>query len=422
MIKITRTFGLKFTVLGVLYFSQGLPFGFFIQALPVILRQNGFSLSTIGLTWMLTLPWALKFLWAPLVDRYFSLRIGRRKSWLIPLQVSAVALLLSLSLTGNNLIASLPVLMTVIFFLNLIAATQDIATDGLAVDMLEARERGMANGLQVAAYRVGMIVGGGALLIFYEQLGPSLVFLIMAGLLAIASLPVLMVNEQVLVTGVDNEGSKKGAGVHLPGVHFFRREGVIAVLAIVLFYKLGDGLATGMLRPFLIDVANLSLADIGWLLGTVGFIAGLLGALLGGVFTNLLGRKTSLMFCGILQALSIAGYAWLAAAKPSAEELYMLLCGVEHLVGGMATVSLFTCMMDWCSSKSSATDYTVQASAVVISTSLASAVSGFVAQAIGYYAHFGLSAVLSVGALLVVWYYFPSQKAQTLLRKADLMY
>jgi PAT family beta-lactamase induction signal transducer AmpG len=132
-------------LLGSLYFAQGLPFGFFTQALPVLMRKSGHSLGQIGFSSLLALPWALKFLWAPAVDRYWDPRLGRRRSWILPLQLAGVAILTILALSGGA--HSLRAIIVAILLLNLVAATQDIGTDGLAVDILAERERGIANGL-----------------------------------------------------------------------------------------------------------------------------------------------------------------------------------------------------------------------------------------------------------------------------------
>ncbi|MCC7382684.1 MAG: MFS transporter [Deltaproteobacteria bacterium] len=394
----------KLGLLGSLYFSQGLPFGFFTQALPVLLRKAGFSLGEIGLTSLLAMPWALKFLWAPIVDRHSIAGVGKRKSWIVPLQLAAVVVLAALAL--SPVADSMNVLMGAVLLLNLVAATQDIATDGLAVEMLEPEERGFANGLQVAGYRVGMIVGGGVLLIFHDRLGSSLTFLAMAALTALATLPIIAAREAS--TAPRAEG-RSGASVH-----FLRRPGAARLLLLIVTYKAGDAFATGMLRPFLADV-GLGLREIGWLLGTVGFVAGLLGALAGGVLVNRLGRKDALTWFGLLQAASVAGYAYLALGKPSHPALYVL-CAAEHFAGGMATAALFTCMMDWCSQEASGTDYTVQASAVVIATGAASAVAGFSAQALGYFGHFSLATALALGALVAVRRFFPTTEAVRKLR------
>ena len=179
-----RTAG-KLGLLGTLYLTQGLPYGFFVQALPVMMRKQGVSLEDIGLASLLALPWALKFLWAPLVDGLGWPRVGRRRSWILPLQgLSIITLAL---LAGVDPAAGLGLVLAGVFVVNLLSATQDIATDGLAVTILRPEERGLGNGLQVAGYRVGMIIGGGLLLVVHDRLGWPLVFMTMAGVLALAS-------------------------------------------------------------------------------------------------------------------------------------------------------------------------------------------------------------------------------------------
>jgi PAT family beta-lactamase induction signal transducer AmpG len=397
-------FVVKLGLLGSLYFAQGLPFGFFTQALPVLLRQEGLSLRQVGLTSLLALPWALKFVWAPAVDR-FSLRgIGHYQSWIVPLELLGAATLFALASQAG--LVHVHVLMAAFFFLNLIAATQDIATDGLAVAMLEDRERGLANGLQVAGYRVGMIVGGGALLILHERLGHRGTFLAMALLLHASTVPVALFREP--------ERARRGRDNPSSAPHFLRRAGAFKLILLLVTYKSGDAFATSMLRPFLAD-SGLDLGDIGWLLGTVGFVAGLLGAIAGGALVNRLGRRPALLTFGLLQACAIAGYAAVAFHAPARSTL-ALVCAAEHFASGMATAALFTCMMDWCSRETSATDYAVQASAVVIATGAAGALAGFSADALGYAWHFALGTVLALASLVAVSSWFPSRALERSVR------
>ena len=151
----------KLTLLASLYFSQGLPFGFFAQALPALMRQQGFALDKIGLTYLLTAPWALKFLWAPYVERHYSERWGRRRSWILPLQFMAAATMAGLAWADPA--QGIQWLIAGVFATNLIAATHDISTDGFAVDILEDHERGLGNGIQVAGYghATGYLYPGG---------------------------------------------------------------------------------------------------------------------------------------------------------------------------------------------------------------------------------------------------------------------
>jgi predicted MFS family arabinose efflux permease len=391
----TRTTLSRYTLLGTLYFAQGLPFGFFVQALPVLLRTAGYSLGEIGLSSLLATPWALKFLWAPYVDRRYLPQLGRRRTWILGMQLAATLVLGMLALAPGS--EALSVLMTAMFVLNVIAATQDIATDGLAVAILPPSERGFANGLQVAGYRVGMVVGGGVLIGVSAALGYHAVFGIMAVLTMLASVPVLMASEpEVAITAPST--------AH---VHFLKLPGAWRLIALIVVYKAGEAFAQGMLRPFLKDI-GLDLDDIGWLLGTVGFVSGMAGAVVGGTLVSKLGRRRSLLAFGVGQVISVAGYAYLAFTTPSDVEIAIWL-GVEHFAGGMATASLFTSMMDWSRPESGGTDYTVQASAVVIATGVASALSGFSAQALGYGPHFVVAAALCVVAIAVVAKLFPKE-------------
>ncbi|MDP2310422.1 MAG: MFS transporter [Pseudomonadota bacterium] len=392
---------LRFTLLVSLYLSQGLPYGFFTQALPVLLRQGGASLPEIGLANLLALPWMLKFLWAPYVDGRGHGGRGRRRGVILPIQLLTVGVLVALAwlpLPSVSSAAGMAPLLAAVLLCNLLAATQDIATDALAVDLLSPGERGIGNGVQVAAYRVGMVVGGGALLVVFDALGWSRSFLVMATILAVATLPIALWREPAPVavttpsTGVD-----WGAlGV------WWTRSDTAAWLLLVFFYKLGDAMAGSMVRPMMVD-AGLGLADVGWILGTVGSGMALVGALLGGWGAGVLGRRAALIAFGLLQAASVAGYQFVAM-WPSLEAFFVM-AAAEHLFGGMATVALFTAMMDTCRGHRAATDYTLQACVVVAATGLGAVVSGFVAQPLGYVVHFGLSAAMClVGVGLVALY------------------
>jgi len=263
----------KVALLSTLYFSQGLPYGFFTQALPVWMRQAGVDLAAIGLTSLLALPWGLKFLWAPLVDRYGGSPLGRRRGWIVPLQAASIVAVVALALLGDGvtdagrerLIVALAVGM---FVTNLVAATQDIATDGFAIDLLPPAERGLGNGVQVAASRIGMVVGGGALLVALGAWGWLSAFSAMAALLIAASVPILLHRELPRASPPPADGDGDGAhdGAHDDAgdaapvtlgaaLSFLRRgRGAMLVWCLALgFYKLGDGLGSAMVRPFLVD-------------------------------------------------------------------------------------------------------------------------------------------------------------------------
>lgn len=398
----------KLGLLAALYLAQGLPFGFFSQALPAMLRQQGVSLEGIGLTSLLALPWGLKFLWAPLVDRHGGgARAGRRRAWILPLQAASILLLLALAAADPG--AHLPWILGGILLINLLAATQDIATDGLAVTILSERERGLGNGVQVAGYRLGMIVGGGALLILFDRLGWPLIFLSMAALLALATLPILLFREPEPAAPPPRIGL-------IPSLRgFLGRPGAAAWLLAIAAYKAGEHLATAMLKPLMID-RGLDLEQIGWLIGTAGFLASFTGALSGGALLGHLGRERALVLFGVLQAISVAAYALITVGPIDLRLLYSLTVA-EHLFGGMATAALFTRMMDACRLQHAGSDYTVQASVVVLATGGAAAVSGASAAALGYTHHFLLAGALSLLLLLpLAWHIHQRRRG-----RADIM-
>jgi RhtX/FptX family siderophore transporter len=383
----------KLALLASLYLAQGLPFGFFTNALPAVMRARHLELSQISLTYLLAAPWALKFLWAPLVDRWGSARFGRRRSWILPLQAASVVIALALALVEPE--RGIAAMMVALFFSNLTAATQDIATDALAVDLLEPAERGHGNGVQVAAYRVGMILGGGLLLVVFDRYGWRVTFAGMAALLALSTAPVLLHRERPAPPAPEQEREASW-------IRALLRPKMLAWLAVLAVYKGGEALGYGMVKPLLID-RGLTLSDVGWLIGTVGFFAGFLGAMAGGWAAGRFGRGRALIGGGVLQLAGVAAYlvpAWSLGGKPA----IAAISAFEHFSSGVATVALFTAMMDACSEAAAATEYTLQASVVVIATGIAATLSGFSAKRFGYAGHFGLSAALcAIGLLYTAW-------------------
>lgn len=390
--KTSLTTPQKLGLLTSLYFSQGLPYGFFTQALPVLLRTQGLSLPAIGLTNLLALPWALKFLWAPWMDRHGSARLGRRRGYILPTQLLSAALLLGLGLPGGSV--SMPVLLGAVLLTNLLAATQDVATDGLAVELLAPAERGLGNGIQVAGYRVGTILGGGLMLIVFDAWGWRPTLMGMGAMLLVATVPVVFFREPPSPAPEAPTGWLREAVRH-----WVHRPGTGAWLGLILLFKAGEYLATGMLRTFLVDM-GLGLSQVGWMLGLVGFSMSLVGAMVGGALVHRMGSRGALVLFSALQAGAVGLYS-LAAMSHATLSGLALVCGVEHLASGMATAALFTVMMDFCRPGHEGADYTLQASLFVIASGAAAALSGFSAQRLGYAWHFALSA--AVCSLAVLW-------------------
>lgn len=394
-------------LLGGLYAAQGLPFGFFSLALPVLLREQGWTLTAISFLQFLALPWGIKFLWAPVVDRH-----GSRRTWLLSLQGAAIAMALLLSELHFSLDSVL--LFAAVFLFNLIAATQDVVTDGLAVRLLNAQERGLANGLQVGAYRLGMILGGGLLLWVFAQMGWRVMFLGMAGMLVLTTLPVLWMREPVPVPHDEPllvmRSAKPAASSLFSGwrlaiawLHRALTPGMLVLAGLIFCYRFGDQMVSSLLIPFIRD-QGMDKETIAVMKGTVGSATSLLGAVIGGWLTFRLGRRHALLWSGLAQAAGFGLYIAAAMGQGGVELLWAATV-VEGVVGTMASVALFALMMDASDPAHAGTDYTLLASVVVVVSSLGGLAGGFMGDRLGYTTTFCIgTALAAAGCVFLVWW------------------
>jgi len=383
---------MKWLALISLYMVQGLPHGFFGQAMPVMLREQGVDLRSIGLMSLVALPWALKFIWAPILDRYTLLPGEYRRSWILAMNHTAVLALVVLSFVPlpwliNDGILTIAI---VLLLVNLLTATQDIATDAMAVENLSIKERGIGNGIQVGGYRIGMVLAGGALLSFYSYIGWQAALLSVAGLMFIGSLP--------LYFWKPRKHTAEPSTMWSQWQGFFRLDGALIWLLLLGVYKFGDAFGTQMIRPYLSDL-GLGLDQMGILLGLGGFAAGLFGALLGGLLVSRMGRATALFGFLALEGLAIMAYALVSVEVPLT---YWGAVVFEHIAGGMATAGLFTVMMDRCREHNEGADYAFQSCLVIITGMIAGALSGYSASQFGYDLHFVIAGGACFAAIGVV--------------------
>ncbi|PIE05706.1 MAG: MFS transporter, partial [Sorangium cellulosum] len=229
----------KVLALLLLYSVQGIPFGFFLFTFPLHLRGQGMGLGKITFLSIVNLPWLVKFLWAPLVDKYWFPRLGRRKSWIWPAQGFLIVALVVTGLLVSRL--SLVGFLVALTVINLFASTQDIAVDGLAVDILEEWERGMGNAIQAAAFKIGMLGGGFGLTFVLSYYSIATCFYLMAAAVFVVSLAPFLVREP---PPIGEEAAASGRQVILGLLTtWFRRPGTLVFLAFLLFAKAGDALA-----------------------------------------------------------------------------------------------------------------------------------------------------------------------------------
>lgn len=390
-----------------LYIAQGLPTGVFTQALPAILRTYHAPLSLISLSGLLALPWAVKVFWAPTVDRHYWPRLGYRKSWILPMNILLILLLAAMTWVDPNSLrqtSGVIVLFVLLFFFNLIAATQDIATDGLAVGILQADERGIGNGVQVTGYRIGLIVGGGLLLYVMGTLGWRYAFWGLTGLSLLLLIPALLFREPPAPDHSHLLGDAYGSG----WISFFKRPSMKGWIWVLVTYKISESLGSAMVKPMMVDM-GLSLTDIGLSVSIVGSCAAIIGAMLGGWLTDPMGRRNALMLFGVLQSLAIGSYALPAAgySLPGMSVMhFVIVCNAfEHMVSGMAMAALLAAVMDRARIDHAGSDFTLQVSLLAVFGGSFYIPAGFLAESVGYTTHFVISGLAGLLMLWPTWRY-----------------
>ncbi len=377
----------KLAWVAVLYFAQGFPFGLVADNLPVYFRTHGVSLTEIGLMSLLGLPWTLKVLWAPLVDRF-----GTRQRWVVCALLVMAGVLMALPFFPPAELSW--GLWACLLLLTFASATQDLAIDAYTIGLLAPGEEGTANGVRVSAYRAALIVGGGGLVILARPLGWALVFQVAAGVLialalAIRRSPVLPVAPV-----------EPGQSWFRPLAEWLARPGAPAVFLFVLTFKLGDTSMGPMVKPFWVD-RGLSVAEIGLVSTTFGVGASVVGALVGGVLTSRWGVFTGLWSMGALQALSNLGYAAVAHFDLARPGLYSAsLC--ESFTGGLGTAAFLAFLMHICDKQRAATEYALLSAIFGLTRSVAGALSGWGAASLGYAPYFTMTFFLSFPAFLLL--------------------
>jgi PAT family beta-lactamase induction signal transducer AmpG len=388
----------RLAILWTLYFVQGLPFGFQATALPVYLREAGMSLAGVGLATALSLPWSLKLLWAPLVDRYGHGRFGRRRSWILPLQLALATTCLAAALVPPS--EDLFALLALVLLMNVFAATLDIAVDGLAVDVLAPSELGHGNVAQVVGYKIGMLTGGGLLVWASGTIGWTGLFVAMGVLIGLCFLATLAWSESKALAAVAAAPLRPHPGFAEIGAALRRAMAAPGAGWLLLFigtYKLGESMADTMFKPYLVD-AGFAAEQIGLWVGTWGMLFSIAGSVGGGILAARRPLLEAVGIAALLRAVPVAGEWWLSVVDPTPGRVLVVTCA-EHFFGGALTTALFAYMMSRVDRRIGATHYTLLAAVEVWGKLPAAWVSGVITQATSYPVVFALATVLSLAYL-----------------------
>ena len=378
-------------------FSCGVPLLLTLSVLQAWMKEEGVDLSVIGLFSLVGLPYTLKFLWSPILDRFSLPLFGRRRGWLLLFQL---LLVIAIAVLGLSHPAENPWLVAgAAFLVTFFSASQDIVVDAYRREDLADNELGLGSSLYVNGYRVGMLLAGSGGLILADHFSFREVYLMMAASLLIGVLTTLFCREPEVAEGTPQTFRE---AVIQPFVEYFTRDSALLILLFILFYKIGDQMASTMTTPFYLDI-GFTKTQIGAVAKLFGFWATIGGGLLGGVMLLRLGIFRSLWLFGILQAVSTAGFSLLALMGPSLTGLAAVI-GFENLTGGMGTAAYVAYMASITNKKFTATQYALLSSLMGIPRVLASAPTGFMAKFMGWPAFFLACALVAVpGLVLLRW-------------------
>lgn len=384
-------------------FSSGLPLLLIGGTLKAWLKQEEIDLTTIGLFSLAGLPYTVKFIWAPLMDRFVPPFLGRRRGWLALCQMILVAGFIAIGFSDPGVsLVSLAVLAVMIGFFS---ASQDIVIDAYRRETLKDEELGFGMAVGINGYRTGMWVGSGMALIMAGLFSWSVTYVLMAALMVVGVVVTLLAPEPRVDALPPTTLKEAVVG---PFNEFFNREGVgkaCLILSFILLYKLGDSMANEMLNPFYLDI-GFSLEVIGSIAKTVGMAGMFGGALIGGLVILKLGIHRSLWVFGIAQAISTATFVVLAMTGPSVP-LLTLVVGFETVTGGMGTAAYAGYMASITNKRFTATQYALLSSLMGVPRVVFGATTGFIAEQLGWVGFFLFCTVIAIPGMLVLYWIAP---------------
>jgi MFS transporter, PAT family, beta-lactamase induction signal transducer AmpG len=381
-------------------FACGLPLLLTSTVLQAWMKKVGTDLTMIGLMALVGLPYTLKFIWAPLLDRFTLSFLGRRRGWLL---IAQIALVFSIAGLGFTNPALNPVIMVIAaVFVTFFSASQDIVVDAYRREDLADEELGLGSSFYINGYRVGMLLASGGGLILADHLSFTMVYLIMAACMLPAILTTLLTPEPAISAGTPK--NLKEAIVE-PLVEYFSRENAVLILMFILLYKLGDSMASAITTPFYLDI-GFSMTEIGTIVKIFGFWATIAGSLIGGLLMLRLGINRSLWVFGLLQAISTAGFAILARIGHSLPALSGVIA-FENLTGGMGTAAYAAFMGSITNKKFTATQYALLSSLMGVPRVLASAPTGFLAKHMGWENFFIFCVFIAIPGMLLLLKFAP---------------
>lgn len=387
-------------------YSAGLPLLLIGSTLQAWMTNEGVDLTAIGLVSLLGLPYVLKFLWAPLLDRYKLPFFGRRRGWMLVFQAMIVMSIFGLSMSNPR--TDLTMVCVWSFLIALFSASQDIVLDAYRREILPDEELGLGSSLYVNGYRLAMLVSGAFALYLADQIPWKSVYQWMALLMVPSILFTLIAPKESQHIKVPANLKEAVVG---PLKDFFTRRGAWVMLLFILLYKVGDSMASNMTTPFILDIGY-SKTDIATVAKTFGMAATMLGGIIGGTMMLKFNIRWSLISFGVLQAVSTLGFAVLTRLPVGMESLASVIA-FENLASGMGTAAYAAYMASLTNRQFTATQYALLTALMGIPRVILASPTGLMAEKMGWENFFIFCTVVAVPGLLLLIPIFRMEKTIT---------
>ena len=386
----------RIAAVALLGFASGMPLALTGGTLQAWMAVEGVDLKTIGIFSLVGLPYAFKFFWAPLLDRYALPFLGRRRGWILCSQFILMGLIVLLGLSSPK---ETPLLVALIaLFLTFTSASQDIVIDAYRTDVLREKERGLGVAVSVTGYRIAMLVSGALALILAGSLGWRLTYLLMAGLMAVGMLATFFGPEPEEVVRPPQSLKEAVSG---PLTEFFERPAAWAFLALIILYKIGDAFAGSLTTAFLIRGPGFSIGEVGAINKGLGLVATIVGALYGGIMLARLGLYRSLMIFGILQAVSNLSFMVLAYFG-KVYSMMVIAVAFENLAGGMGTAAFVAFLMALCDQRYTATQFALLSALASLGRIFVGPPSGYLSHEVGWVIFFFVTFLAALPGLVLL--------------------
>ena len=387
----------KMVITLVMGFVSGVPLLLTITLLQAWLTDAGIAKSTIGLFALVGLPYSLKFLWAPVFDRYIINALGRRRGWLIVSQVALIVSIIGLGMTNPSLSAfNVAVLALLVTFFS---ASQDIIIDAYRRESLLDEEQTLGASAYVLGYRIGALAAGAGGLILADYISYQLVYMFMAIIMLIGVSATIIADEPLQE---DEPKSLKDAVIN-PFTEFFNRKGyksAILILLFVLLYKVGDTMAHSLSTNFYLDI-GFTKSQIGTVVKIFGLVATLIGAFLGGLISLRIGLYKSLIIFGLFQAIATLGFSVLAVLG-NYISLLMIVISLENLAAGMGYTAYLAFIANMTNKEFTATQFALMTALMSIPRTFFSGSSGYLVEMMDWQMYFIFCSLIAIPALIIL--------------------